>query len=68
MTDSGIIARRLELPDAFRRISLVYRRSFPRPQALAAFAGVLLTHLPNTVRRLAEPDAPLARAQAAVPA
>lgn len=68
MTDSGIIARRLELPDAFRRISLVYRRSFPRPQALAAFAGVLLAHLPNTVRRLAEPDAPLARAQDAVPA
>lgn len=68
MTDSGIIARRLEQPDAFRRISLVYRRSFPRPQALAAFASVLLAQLPNTVRRLADPGAPLARAPASLPA
>lgn len=68
MTDSGIIARPLHLPDAFRRISLVYRRSFPRPQALAAFAGVLLAHLPNTVRRLAVPEVPLALAKAAMPA
>lgn len=50
MTDSGIIARRLELPDAFRRISLVHRRSFPRREALLAFAGVIREHLPNTVR------------------
>jgi LysR family hydrogen peroxide-inducible transcriptional activator len=68
MTDSGIIARPLHLPDAFRRISLVYRRSFPRPQALAAFAGVLLAHLPNTVRRLAVPEVPLALAKTAMPA
>ena len=68
MTDSGIIARRLEQPDAFRRISLVYRRSFPRPQALAAFASVLLAQLPNTVRRLADPGAPLARAPSSMPA
>lgn len=53
MTDSGIIARRIELPDAFRRISLVYRRTFPRRPALDAFAGVILEHLPNTVKRLA---------------
>jgi LysR family transcriptional regulator, hydrogen peroxide-inducible genes activator len=52
MTDSGIIARPLDLPDAYRRISLVYRRSFPRPAALRGFAEVLLAHLPNTVRRL----------------
>ena len=52
MTDSGIIARRLELPDAYRRISLVYRRSFPRREALRAFADVILGHLPNTVRAL----------------
>jgi len=68
MTDTGIIARRLELPDAFRRISLVYRRSFPRIQALEAFAGILLDHLPNTVRRLAEAGAPFARTAAATPA
>ncbi|WP_093185026.1 LysR substrate-binding domain-containing protein [Thiocapsa sp.] len=53
MTDSGIIARPLgNLPDAFRRISLVYRRSFPRRAALQAFADVIRQNLPNTVRRL----------------
>ncbi|EGV16782.1 LysR substrate-binding domain-containing protein [Thiocapsa marina] len=53
MTDSGIIARPLDnLPDAFRRISLVYRRSFPRREALQAFADVIRQNLPNTVRRL----------------
>lgn len=52
MTDSGIIARPLNLSDAYRRISLVYRRSFPRTQALEAFAAVVRAHLPNTVRPL----------------
>jgi LysR family transcriptional regulator, hydrogen peroxide-inducible genes activator len=52
MTDSGIIARRLDLPDASRRISLIFRRSFPRRRALEAFAGVVRDHLPNTVRVL----------------
>ncbi len=50
MTDSGIIARRLELPEAYRRVTLVYRRSFPRPAALQALAGVILDQLPNTVK------------------
>jgi LysR family hydrogen peroxide-inducible transcriptional activator len=50
MTDSGIIARRLELDDAYRRISLVYRRSFPRRAALDAVAATVREHLPNTVR------------------
>jgi len=52
MTDSGIIARRLELPDAHRRISLVYRRTFPRRPALESFAGVIREQLPNTVKPL----------------
>ena len=52
MTDSGIVARPLALPDAYRRISLVFRRSFPRRKALEAFANVVREHLPNTVRRL----------------
>jgi LysR family hydrogen peroxide-inducible transcriptional activator len=53
MTDSGIIARRLDIGDAYRRISLVYRRSFPRRSALEAFAETLIEQLPNTVRPLA---------------
>jgi LysR family hydrogen peroxide-inducible transcriptional activator len=53
MTESGIIARPLSnVPDAYRRISLVYRRSFPRQIALQAFADLIRRHLPNTVRRL----------------
>jgi LysR family hydrogen peroxide-inducible transcriptional activator len=52
MTDSGIIARPLSLPDAYRRIVMIYRRSFPRRAALEAFAEIICTHLPNTVRRL----------------
>jgi LysR family transcriptional regulator, hydrogen peroxide-inducible genes activator len=52
MTDSGIIARKLELPDAYRRISLVYRHTFPRRSALESFAAVIGEHLPNTVKPL----------------
>jgi len=64
MTDAGIITRRLELPDAYRRISLVFRRSFPRIQALQAFANLILEHLPNTVRSLAQPGVPFPTAAA----
>jgi len=53
MTDSGIIARRLDIDDAYRRISLVFRRSFPRRSALEAFSETLIEQLPNTVRPLA---------------
>lgn len=52
-TGSGIIARKLELKDAFRRISFVYRKSYPRKEALQAFASVVLDNLPNTVQPLA---------------
>jgi len=50
MTDTGIIARPLAFDAAYRRISLVYRRSFPRRAALDAFAETVCEHLPNTVR------------------
>lgn len=49
MTDTGVIARRLSLPNTWRRISMVWRRSFPRRQAIEALIGVILAHLPNTV-------------------
>jgi LysR family hydrogen peroxide-inducible transcriptional activator len=52
MTGSGVIARPLALPNAYRRISLVYRRSFPRLAAIEALATVIREHLPNTVRPL----------------
>ncbi len=50
MTDAGVIARPLRIPDAFRRISVVWRKSFPRPAAIEALANVILSTLPNTVR------------------
>ncbi|GJL83320.1 MAG: LysR family transcriptional regulator [marine bacterium B5-7] len=56
MTDSGVIARPLvpgkNSPLAMRRIRLVFRRSFPRREALDAFAEIILGKLPNTVRRV----------------
>jgi LysR family hydrogen peroxide-inducible transcriptional activator len=50
--DRGIIARQLKLPDTYRQVSLVYRRTFPRRQALEAFARVVLDNLPDTVQPL----------------
>lgn len=50
--DRGIIARQLKLPDTYRRVSLVYRRTFPRRQALEVFAKVILENLPDTVTPL----------------
>jgi LysR family hydrogen peroxide-inducible transcriptional activator len=55
-TGSGIITRELDLPDAYRRVSLVYRSSFPRPEALHTLAKVILAQLPNTVTPLASED------------
>lgn len=49
-TGSGIIVRPLKVADAYRTVSLVYRNSFPREAALAALAGVIRQHLPNTVK------------------
>jgi LysR family hydrogen peroxide-inducible transcriptional activator len=49
MTGSGIIARQVRLDDTSRRVSRVFRRSFPRRAALEAFADVIRENLPNTV-------------------
>ena len=48
-TGGGVVAQPLELAGASRRISLVYRQSFPRVQALQALAQVIIDNLPNTV-------------------
>lgn len=48
--DRDIAIRVLDLPDAYRRISLVSRRSFPRRPALTALAELIVGQLPDTVR------------------
>jgi LysR family hydrogen peroxide-inducible transcriptional activator len=50
VTGSGVVAQPLKVPGAYRRISLVYRRSFPRVAALQSFADTILESLPNTVK------------------
>ncbi len=49
---SGIVASRLEMKDASRRVSLVFRKSYPRKKALEAFCAVIYDNLPNTVQPL----------------
>ena len=53
-TDSGVVARKLEFKDAQRRVSLVFRKSYPRKQALQALVKVIIDSLPNTVSPLAD--------------
>jgi LysR family hydrogen peroxide-inducible transcriptional activator len=48
-TGSGVVAQPLDWPDASRRVSLVYRRSYPRLEALLALAKIIQGNLPNTV-------------------
>lgn len=50
---AGVVARPLELPDAYRRVRLVWRANFPRAEAIAAIAEAVLANLPNTVRAVA---------------
>ena len=57
-TGSGIVTRELDLPDAYRRVSLVYRASYPRMEALQTLAQVIADHLPNTVTPLHDARSP----------
>jgi LysR family hydrogen peroxide-inducible transcriptional activator len=52
VSGGGVIERELGLKDTYRRISLAFRRSFPRRQALEAFADLIRDELPDTVRVL----------------
>jgi LysR family hydrogen peroxide-inducible transcriptional activator len=61
---AGVVVRALELPDAFRRVRLAWRRSFPREAAIEALAQVILEHLPNTVRALPAGRTPASRTRA----
>lgn len=52
LSGSGVIARKLDIPGARRRVRMVFRNTFPRRPALQALAEVIRDSLPNTVRRL----------------
>ncbi len=54
MIASGVIARQLDVPEAKRRIRMVYRKSFPQPQALKVLADVINNNLPNTVHLISK--------------
>lgn len=60
MTDAGVVARPIKVADAYRRVLLVWRKSFPRLPAVDAIAEVITSNLPNTVRavKTARPPAP----------
>jgi LysR family hydrogen peroxide-inducible transcriptional activator len=60
MTDMGVVARPLTLPGASRRVSLVFRRSFPRRDALESLADLVVRNLPNTVKPLRRINPPAA--------
>ena len=51
-TDSGIVTRKLELSDAYRRVSIVFRKSFPRPQAIETLVSIIRAQLPDSVSKL----------------
>lgn len=51
MKEAGVVTRPLGMADASRRVSLVWRRTFPRKAALDALAAVVLANLPGTVAR-----------------
>lgn len=48
-TDSGIMAQKLELDSAHRKIHMVHRKSYPKLQALHLLAQIIKQNLPNTV-------------------
>lgn len=49
LAERGMLARPLRIPHAHRTVRLVYRRAFPRVQALQALAQVIVDQLPATV-------------------
>lgn len=52
LSDMGIVTKSIREKRACRRVSLVYRKTFPRVEALLAVSEVICDSLPNTVRRL----------------
>ncbi len=52
MEDRDLILKRLDQKNAYRRVSLVFRKTFPRRRALEAFADVIMSKLPDSVDKL----------------
>jgi LysR family hydrogen peroxide-inducible transcriptional activator len=55
---TGVVTHPLKSKKATRRVSLVYRESFPRQEALQAFAQTILANLPNTVHPVDQQQTP----------
>lgn len=49
---SDIVTRKLEMADAYRRVSIVFRKSFPRRQAIDMLAQLIQAQLPDSVKKL----------------
>lgn len=49
----GVVLRKVEIPDAFREVRLVYRSSFPRVTAIALMSKIIASVMPNTVTKIA---------------
>lgn len=52
VTGGGVVAQPLTIANASRRVSMVYRQSFPRIAALRSLAGIICDRLPNTVAQV----------------
>ena len=48
-TGSGVVAKKLEFKDAYRKVSLVFRKSYPRKKAMEVLSDVIQANLPDTV-------------------
>lgn len=52
MTDMGIIARQIDSTNASRRVSLVYRASYPKKAIVDILGNIIQKHLTNTVTKI----------------
>jgi LysR family hydrogen peroxide-inducible transcriptional activator len=52
LSNRGIATRQLQLPHSSRRISLIYRETFPRQAALEGLIKIISRHLPDSVKPL----------------
>ena len=50
--NSTLSISQLQLPGAYRKISLIYRHTFPRQEVIEVFTKIVLQNLPNSVHVL----------------